>query len=151
MTNLMVKYHNVRAWQFFSIKISPICAPFLAFIWFLFWMWLYKIWTIFCYEVPFSSIFSSTLSILLFLVSIGPFMLFFALGEGSYSVQPTLGGSSKVVLVASEPVTESTGDWVAVPKNTVLVVNKGTTGLIDITRAPLHASGKNLRQEETNL
>ena len=66
-------------------------------------------------------------------------------------MQSTYAGSAKVVLVASEPVTHSKGDWVAVPKNTVLVVNKGREGLIDITRAALHSSGVHDRQEEINL
>ena len=72
-------------------------------------------------------------------------------GEGSYSVQSSFAGASKVVLVASEPVTDSKGDWVSVPKNKVLVVNKGREGLIDITRTTMHASGVHDRQEEISL
>ena len=56
-----------------------------------------------------------------------------------------------MVLVASEPITKSSGDWVAVPKNTALVVSREADGHIDIVRTPLHPSGKHNRQEEVKM
>lgn len=55
------------------------------------------------------------------------------------------------MLVASEPITKSSGDWVAVPKNTALVVSREEDGHINVIRTPLHASGKHNRQEEVKM
>jgi len=72
-------------------------------------------------------------------------------GEGAYQIESSVAGGTRVVLVASEPITQSSGDWVAVPKNTALVVSREKEGYIDIVRTPLHASGAHNRQEEVKM
>ena len=66
-------------------------------------------------------------------------------------MESSVAGGAKVVLVASEPITRSSGDWVAVPKNTALVVSREADGHINVTRTPLHSSGKHSRQEEVGM
>lgn len=66
-------------------------------------------------------------------------------------MESSVAGGTRVVLVASEPITRSSGDWVAVPKNTALVVSREADGHIDIVRTPLHPSGKHNRQEEVKM
>jgi predicted glutamine amidotransferase len=72
-------------------------------------------------------------------------------GEGAYQIESSAAGGTLVVLVASEPITQSSGDWVAVPKNTALVVSREKEGYIDIVRTPLHPSGEHNRQEEVKM
>ncbi len=55
---------------------------------------------------------------------------------------------SRVVLVASEPITRSAGHWVAVPRNSALVVSRGKGGLLDVVQTPLAANGVHPRQAE---
>ena len=74
-----------------------------------------------------------------------------AAGESAYCVAASMAGGTRVVLVASEPITKSSGDWVAVPRNTALVITREKEGFIDIMRTPLHASGAHARQEEVRL
>ena len=74
-----------------------------------------------------------------------------AAGESAYCIESSIAGGTQVVLVASEPITRSSGDWVAVPTNTALVVSREKGGCIDIIRAPLAASGCHARQEEVKL
>ena len=72
-------------------------------------------------------------------------------GEGAYRVESSVAGGTRVVLVASEPITRSSGDWVAVPKNTALVISRDKDGHMDVVRTPLHRSGKHNRQEEIKM
>ena len=44
---------------------------------------------------------------------------------------------TRVVLVASEPITRSSGDWVAVPRNTVLIVSHDKGGCLNVLSSPL--------------
>ena len=74
-----------------------------------------------------------------------------AAGESAYCIESSIAGSTRVVLVASEPITQSSGDWVAVPTNTALVVSREKGGCIDIIRAPLAASACHVRQEEVKM
>ena len=74
-----------------------------------------------------------------------------AAGESAYCIESSIAGSTRVVLVASEPITQSSGDWVAVPTNTALVVSREKGGCIDIIRAPLAASACRARQEEVKM
>ena len=46
-----------------------------------------------------------------------------------------------MVLVASEPITRSAGDWVAVPRNTVLIVSRDKGGCLNLLSSPLGALG----------
>ena len=56
--------------------------------------------------------------------------------EGEYSL--TYGDAgTRTVLVASEPITRSKGDWVAVPRNTALVVSREKGRFINVMLAPL--------------
>jgi hypothetical protein len=56
--------------------------------------------------------------------------------EASYSLTYGERGSS-VAFIASEPITGSNTDWVAVPKNTALVITREKGGYISILRSPL--------------
>ncbi|GBF92924.1 hypothetical protein Rsub_05760 [Raphidocelis subcapitata] len=59
--------------------------------------------------------------------------------EASYSIAYGERGSS-VAFIASEPITGSNTDWVAVPKNTALVITREKGGYINIMRSPLIAT-----------
>ncbi|KAG2445688.1 hypothetical protein HXX76_000296 [Chlamydomonas incerta] len=56
--------------------------------------------------------------------------------ESSYELSFAAQGPA-VVFVASEPITASASDWVAVPKNTALVVTREKGGFLNILRCPL--------------
>ncbi|GFR43584.1 hypothetical protein Agub_g4681, partial [Astrephomene gubernaculifera] len=56
--------------------------------------------------------------------------------ESSYELGFSAQGPS-VVFVASEPITASASDWVAVPKNTALVVTREKGGFLNTLRCPL--------------
>ncbi|GLI58924.1 hypothetical protein VaNZ11_000709 [Volvox africanus] len=58
--------------------------------------------------------------------------------ESSYELGVSAQGPS-VVFVASEPITASASDWVAVPKNTALVVTREKGGFLNILRCPLRS------------
>ncbi|GAX84568.1 hypothetical protein CEUSTIGMA_g11989.t1 [Chlamydomonas eustigma] len=58
------------------------------------------------------------------------------LHESSYNLTYGERGA-KVAFVASEPITASTTDWVAVPKNTAMVITREKDSYINILRAPL--------------
>jgi acetylornithine deacetylase/succinyl-diaminopimelate desuccinylase-like protein/WD40 repeat protein len=46
---------------------------------------------------------------------------------------------ARVAMVASEPITGSTTDWIVVPKNVALVVTREKGGFLSVLRAPLRA------------
>ncbi|GLC44069.1 hypothetical protein PLESTB_000932700 [Pleodorina starrii] len=58
--------------------------------------------------------------------------------ESSYELGLSAQGPA-VVFVASEPITASASDWVAVPKNTALVVTREKGGFLNILRCPLRS------------
>jgi Cys-Gly metallodipeptidase DUG1 len=72
-------------------------------------------------------------------------------GEGDYTLINNETGT-RVVLIASEPVTSNPSDWVEVPTNTALVVVKERDGLLTTIQAPLSAQQEAVaclaRQEE---
>ena len=59
-----------------------------------------------------------------------------ACGQGDYTLMYGAVGT-RVVLVASEPITRSAGDWVAVPRNTVLIVSHDKGGCLNVLSSPL--------------
>ena len=61
------------------------------------------------------------------------------LQEAAYALTYGVRGSG-VAFVASEPITGSNTDWVAVPKNTAIVFTREKGGFINIMRAPLVAA-----------
>ncbi|GIL70254.1 hypothetical protein Vretifemale_1091 [Volvox reticuliferus] len=61
--------------------------------------------------------------------------------ESSYELGVSAQGPS-VVFVASEPITASASDWVAVPKNTALVVTREKGGFLNILRSPLRSQSQ---------
>lgn len=68
-------------------------------------------------------------------------------GEGSYGL--TLGPvGNHVALVASEPITGSTAEWVPVPAGTALVISRERNGYINIMHSPLDASQGLKRMQE---
>jgi len=67
--------------------------------------------------------------------------------EGEYMVTYGERGS-KVVLVASEPITRSASHWVAVPRNSALVVARSKGGAVDVVQTPLAPGGAHPRQAE---
>ncbi|KAK9839468.1 hypothetical protein WJX81_003920 [Elliptochloris bilobata] len=69
-------------------------------------------------------------------------------GEGEYTLMYGAVGT-RVVLVASEPITSSAaGDWVAVPRNTVLIVSHNKGGCLNLLSSPLGACCAKARREE---
>ncbi|KAF5832710.1 hypothetical protein DUNSADRAFT_11354, partial [Dunaliella salina] len=56
--------------------------------------------------------------------------------EGSYELTHCERGA-RVVVVASEPITGSSTDWVACPPNTALVVTTEKGGFKNVLRSPL--------------
>lgn len=56
--------------------------------------------------------------------------------QGDYTLMYGAVGT-RVVLVASEPITHSSGDWVAVPRNTVLIVSHDKGGCLNVLSSPL--------------
>ena len=58
---------------------------------------------------------------------------------------------SKVVLIASEPITKSAGHWVAVPRNSALVVARSKGASLDVVVSPLAAWGCHARLPEVQL
>lgn len=60
------------------------------------------------------------------------------------------GTGARVCLIASEPVTASTSDWVEVPRNTALIVCQEKGGLLTVVQAPLtdgtHCFNSNIDQ-----
>lgn len=52
--------------------------------------------------------------------------------------------------MASEPITGSSSDWVALPKNTALVVSREKSGFVSLVKAPIASSGDHPRQEEVS-
>ena len=59
--------------------------------------------------------------------------------QGDYTLGYGAVGT-RVVLVASEPITHSSGDWVAVPRNTVLIVSHDKGGCLNVLSSPLGVS-----------
>ena len=57
------------------------------------------------------------------------------MSQGEYALAPVEAGAS-VAIIASEPVTRN-DDWVAVPRNTALVVAREKAGRINVLRSPL--------------
>ena len=55
-----------------------------------------------------------------------------------------------VAIVASEPITGTPSDWVAVPENHALTISREKSGYVNIIRSPLTASGTHKRQEEVS-
>lgn len=53
---------------------------------------------------------------------------------------------SKLVMVASEPITNSCTDWVKVPPNTALVVTKEKGDFVNVLRSPLSTNGRHSLQ-----
>lgn len=70
--------------------------------------------------------------------------------EGEYILTYGERGS-KVVVIASEPITRSSGHWVAVPCNSALVVSRSKGGLVDVVLTPMAATGHHPRQPEVQL
>lgn len=70
-------------------------------------------------------------------------------GESDYHLTFSEMGS-RVVLVASEPVTSSASDWVEVPHNTALVVAREKGSILALLQSPLCLSGCHPRQEEVS-
>ncbi|KAK9815459.1 hypothetical protein WJX72_003974 [[Myrmecia] bisecta] len=68
-------------------------------------------------------------------------------GEGEYCLTYREVGT-RVVIVASEPITRSAADWVAVPHNTALVISREKNGFINVIRTPIAAGAAHARQEE---
>ena len=69
-------------------------------------------------------------------------------GEGDYELEFSERGA-RVVIVASEPITGSKSDWVAVPKNHALVVTRDrTNGYIDVIHTPIFSGAPCVRQSE---
>ena len=68
-------------------------------------------------------------------------------GEGDYSLAYTENGS-RVVLIASEPVTNNASDWVEVPHNTAVIVIREADGLLTTLQAPLLPDSVHPVQEE---
>lgn len=48
---------------------------------------------------------------------------------------------SKMVMIASEPITKSCVDWIKVPPNTCLVVTKEKDDFVNVIRCPLTNCG----------
>jgi len=57
--------------------------------------------------------------------------------ESEYSVLRHGDKCSRMCIVASEPITASSLDWIPVPKNHALVVTKDANGIVDVTHYPL--------------
>ena len=72
-------------------------------------------------------------------------------GESQYELAYGAQGT-RVAIVASEPITGSPSDWVAVPKNTALVISreKKEDGFVNIMQAPLDAYGQLRCHEEVS-
>ena len=70
-------------------------------------------------------------------------------GESDYHLTFSEMGS-RVVLVASEPVTSSASDWAEVPRNTALVVAREKGDILAVLQSPLCLSGCHPRQEEVS-
>lgn len=83
--------------------------------------------------------------------SLGDSPLNCAQGESQYELAYGAQGT-RVAIVASEPITGSPSDWVAVPKNTALVISreKKEDGFVNIMKAPLDSSGQLRSQEEVS-
>jgi hypothetical protein len=66
-------------------------------------------------------------------------------GDGEYSLDYA-DKSARVVLVASEPITGATSDWVMLPKNHALIVTRDSNGWMNVLHAPIysHAPGPRL-------
>lgn len=70
--------------------------------------------------------------------------------EGEYILTYGERGS-KVVLIASEPITRSSGHWVAVPRNSALVVSRSKGGFVDVVLTPMASTGLHPRHPEVQL
>lgn len=57
-------------------------------------------------------------------------------------------GGSRVVIVASEPITKSKSDWVAVPANHALVVTREENGYMNVLHSPIYMTEPAPRLEE---
>ncbi len=62
-------------------------------------------------------------------------------GEGEYSLRFSELGT-RVAIVSSEPITRRSSDWVAVPRNTALIISQEKGGQLNILKAPIAAHGK---------
>lgn len=60
-------------------------------------------------------------------------------GEGEYALRFSEVGT-RVAVIASEPITGSASDWVAVSPGTALIVSREKGGYVNILRAPIGAS-----------
>ena len=83
--------------------------------------------------------------------SSGPHAVDSANGESQYELAYGAQGT-RVAIVASEPITGCPSDWVAVPKNTALVISreKKEDGFLNIMKAPLDANGQLRSHEEVS-
>ena len=68
-------------------------------------------------------------------------------GEGAYCLTHGAVGNH-VALVASEPITGSSAEWVSVPAGTALVISRERNGYINIMHSPLDASKGQSRLDE---
>ncbi len=65
--------------------------------------------------------------------------------QGEYTL--TYGAvGTRVVLIASEPITGSASDWVAVPRNTALIVSRDKGGCLNLLSSPLGEPGMQARR-----
>jgi hypothetical protein len=61
-------------------------------------------------------------------------------GKNEYALTCGVTGS-KIVMVASEPITKSCTDWVKVPHNSALVVTREKGDFVNVIRSPLKPQG----------
>jgi hypothetical protein len=57
-------------------------------------------------------------------------------GDAPYSLDYA-NRSARVVIVASEPITSTASEWVAVPKNHALVVTRDSDGWMNVLHTPM--------------
>ncbi|CAL8463359.1 g2893 [Coccomyxa elongata] len=71
-------------------------------------------------------------------------------GEGEYCLRYGAVGT-RVALVASEPITRQAGDWVAVPRNTALIIISEKGSCINVMHSAIGPHGAHPRQEEVAM
>eukprot|EP00884_Botryococcus_braunii_P000756 jgi/Botrbrau1/10681/Bobra.139_2s0011.1 len=71
-------------------------------------------------------------------------------GEGEYCLAHADVGT-RVVIIASEPITRAVGDWVPVPKNTALVLSWDKHGYLNVIQSPLNHSDRKRTPEQEEV